>query len=752
MSRMSSGRYERVPIAIAILFLVVVGGLGLGLDLSHQPAAGTKVSQSSSGLFGAQAGSIVAGLAAPARPNFQSGGLREASPSAPEGSPHAADTLSPQPGASLQSSGLLQCLGPSASAYDSGKGEIFVLCGGNSVGSVGAISDVTNILLAMIPVGPNPQALAYDKAKGEVFVGTYPATAPYGNLSVVNDTSNLVVATVALPNTPGGVAYDSGKGEIFVSTYSGVAVVNDTNNTVVAVLPVPEFGAGIAYDPAKGEIFVANPFTNNVLVINDTTDSVVAGVATFPGLMCGYNSQIQSVVYDSGAGQIFVTCVQVFVDQCPDPVPPCPVAANVTVISDATNSVVGTVLVGTQPSGLAYDSARGEVFVTNSNSNSVSVIMGTNDSVVATINVGHVPYGNPAWDGSQGELFVPNAGSNSLSVISVATDSIVSTIALGAGPRYTVTFAETGLFTGANWSVSLEGVPESSTGNITFTGIGNATYPFIVESLPGYNENPGRGLIFVNGASVTMNVTFEKPFDVNFTENGLSGGATWYVNFTSGPSGFILRNVSAPAGAAISVTLIDGTFNCTIATNNKTYSASGPFHLTESNGAPSTVSIPFGLVTYAVSLTESGLPLGTTWSVTLDGSTQFSDINSIAFREPNGTHSFGVGTVTGYSVTPSSGSVTVVGGNQNQTLAFAQTQRSNGSPAGVLGLSEAAGYILIGGLAVVAAVSLLVATFSWRTAREVRMNQLAQNPAWQSDPESQLLGGDTTSGLRRPPP
>ncbi|MGI0073559.1 MAG: YncE family protein [Nitrosotalea sp.] len=40
----------------------------------------------------------------------------------------------------------------------------------------------------------------------------------------------------------------------------------------------------------------------------------------------------------------------------------------------AANTVVATIPVGTQPIGVAYDSAKGEIFVTNDGSDNVSVI------------------------------------------------------------------------------------------------------------------------------------------------------------------------------------------------------------------------------------------------------------------------------------------------------------------------------------------------------------------------------------------
>jgi DNA-binding beta-propeller fold protein YncE len=46
----------------------------------------------------------------------------------------------------------------------------------------------------------------------------------------------------------------------------------------------------------------------------------------------------------------------------------------VSVISDVTNAVVATITVGSGPLGVAYDGGKGEIFVANSGSNTVSVI------------------------------------------------------------------------------------------------------------------------------------------------------------------------------------------------------------------------------------------------------------------------------------------------------------------------------------------------------------------------------------------
>jgi len=64
---------------------------------------------------------------------------------------------------------------------------------------------------------------------------------------------------------------------------------------------------------------------------------------------------------------------------------------------------------------------------------------------------------------------------------------------------------------------------------------------------------------------------------------------------------------------------------------------------------------------YTVTFTESGLPSKTSWSVTLNGNLESSTGTSISFTEPNGTYSYSVGSVSGYTSSPSSGKVTVKG-------------------------------------------------------------------------------------------
>src|SRR6267143_1660748 len=79
-------------------------------------------------------------------------------------------------------------------------------------------------------------------------------------------------------------------------------------------------------------------------------------------------------------------------------------------------TVTATVPVGANPTFLAYDSGKGEVFVANYGAGTVSVISDSSNTVVATVGVGATPQG-VAYDSGKGEVFVANSGDNTVSVI-----------------------------------------------------------------------------------------------------------------------------------------------------------------------------------------------------------------------------------------------------------------------------------------------------------------------------------------------
>lgn len=92
--------------------------------------------------------------------------------------------------------------------------------------------------------------------------------------------------------------------------------------------------------------------------------------------------------------------------------------------------VVATDTVGTYPAGIAVNPASNTIYVTNHDSNTVSVINGANNTVIAAVPVGNHPIAigvNPVTN----TIYVGNYGETTVSVISGVTNTVTATLTVG---------------------------------------------------------------------------------------------------------------------------------------------------------------------------------------------------------------------------------------------------------------------------------------------------------------------------------
>ena len=89
--------------------------------------------------------------------------------------------------------------------------------------------------------------------------------------------------------------------------------------------------------------------------------------------------------------------------------------------------------VGSDPSGMAVNPVRNEVYAANAGSDSISVIDVTKNEVAATIGVQHTPYSlDVSPDGAR--AYVANSGSNTVSVIDLDKRRVIAAVATGEAP------------------------------------------------------------------------------------------------------------------------------------------------------------------------------------------------------------------------------------------------------------------------------------------------------------------------------
>ena len=106
----------------------------------------------------------------------------------------------------------------------------------------------------------------------------------------------------------------------------------------------------------------------------------------------------------------------------------------VSVIDTLTDTVTATIAVGTQPAGVVVTPDGAHVYVANFVDNTVSVIATATNTVVATVPAGTAPFAIAITpDGAR--VYVGNAGSGTVSVIATATNTVVAPVVVGGEPR-----------------------------------------------------------------------------------------------------------------------------------------------------------------------------------------------------------------------------------------------------------------------------------------------------------------------------
>ena len=150
--------------------------------------------------------------------------------------------------------------------------------------------------------------------------------------------------------------------------------------------------------------------------------------------------------------------------------------------------------------------------------------------------------------------------------------------------QYTVTFGETGLPQGTNWSVMLNSNIRYSTGtSISFTEQ-NGTYSYEIASVASWMPSIPAGSLVVNGSSTTIYTTFARStFDVRFAENG-SSGLLWAVKLGN-------SSINSSSGSIV-FNEPNGTYSYTI-TPPANYNATSYGGTLRVSGSSVTVNITF---------------------------------------------------------------------------------------------------------------------------------------------------------------
>jgi hypothetical protein len=298
---------------------------------------------------------------------------------------------------------------------------------------------------------------------------------------------------------------------------------------------------------------------------------------------------------------------------------------------------------------------------TNSNQTSISWPMspGTyNWSVLPT----SFTIGGTAWP-----EYAPNPARGTIHVIDTSMSVDVT-----FSPAWTITFTESGLPAGTNWTTRLLAYGSTPTTDRYATSasvhypLANGTYSFQVLNVTGaYGVKyiptiSSYAPIKLKGKNITETVVFNAYYTLNTFSNPVPGG-------TATPSsGSYLAGTVVPIGAGAAKGYV---FSSWLGTGSGSYT--GPNRTANvTMNAPINETAEFVGATFAVTFTESGLPSGTLWSVTLNESLKSSSASTIVFSEVNSTYAFNVTAVAGFTASPQTGNIVVNGAAVPQSIVF----------------------------------------------------------------------------------
>ena len=203
--------------------------------------------------------------------------------------------------------------------------------------NVSVIDTTTNtVTFTITGLGTRPQEVAVSPDGTKVYVTNFTSN----NVSVIDTTTNTVTATITVGNYPQGVAVSPDGTKVYVanngSTYSNddVSVIDTATNAVIITInaPLGREPWGLAVSPDGTKVYVANNTTNNVSVIDTTTNTVTATIAVGNGAW--------NLAVSPDGTKVLVTNH---------------LGGSVSVIDTATNSVTATITgLGPGPQGVAF--------------------------------------------------------------------------------------------------------------------------------------------------------------------------------------------------------------------------------------------------------------------------------------------------------------------------------------------------------------------------------------------------------------
>lgn len=356
--------------------------------------------------------------------------------------------------------------------------------------SVSVIDNVTNLVVATIPVGKNPTATVVTPDGKQVYV----ANDNDYTVSVINTAINQVVKTIYVGDIPQQLAISPDGSKIYVPLpiTNNITVISTATNSIAGVLPCLPNPYMVAISPDGSFLYTSYGDNNNVITVLDlNTVQFGPSISTGKGYYGLAVSPDNKTLYAANYDQYCFAAI------------------------DVVSHSVRTVPVTGAPFNIALNSDGSRIYVPGSWNDVTSVFNTANYQLLAVI-PGLQAVKGVCISPDDSRAYVVNGASDTVSVIGTATNTVIAQIPVQHLPESFNNFVfgssacKQHTFT---ITVNANFAPVVTTSTVTGSILGCVGSP---------GESPNVGQFTIAGTSLTGDITVTPPagFDISLTAIG----------------------------------------------------------------------------------------------------------------------------------------------------------------------------------------------------------------------------------------
>jgi YVTN family beta-propeller protein len=285
-----------------------------------------------------------------------------------------------------------------------------------------------------LAVGRAPVAVTPNPRRDEVYVVNSQCDGAAGSISVIDTAQNQVVATIPVQACPVFLSVDPRGHRAFVANSGSntISVLDLDARRVLATLPAGQEPREALVSPDGRTLVVTSAVAGSVTLFSAGSTERPGAPLTFRNVYTGCPGATSAVVLPDSS-KTYIACgaghqvMAVGLSAAPDS---WAAKQDASLTSDHPLAMLD---VGQNPTNLTLKPDGGEVFASNSTSDTISEISTQTNEVGSTYPIGNRPT-HGVISADNGFLYVSNSGADSLSLYSIDDGRLVSTLHTGTAP------------------------------------------------------------------------------------------------------------------------------------------------------------------------------------------------------------------------------------------------------------------------------------------------------------------------------